>query len=244
MEEKKTQVKICGLTRQEEVKWILEENADYFGIVLFFPKSRRNNSIENAGKLLGVCRTECEKRRREDKNFTAPVSVAVTVSPTPEQVKEIEETGFDMIQIHGKLTKETLDTVSIPVIRAFSTAEMDACHQYDGCPKVAAYLFDAQSPGSGTTFDWNLIPDFWKNKRSDGGAVDGTTDGSTYCSEKKIFLAGGLNGKNVREAIAHVHPDVADVSSGVEKDDIMADGTVMKDREKIKEFIRKVRADE
>ena len=83
MKEKKTQVKICGLTRPEEVRWVVEERADYFGIVLFFTKSKRNNSIENARKLIEVCHEECEEKR-------CPVIVAVTVSPTPEQIKKIE----------------------------------------------------------------------------------------------------------------------------------------------------------
>lgn len=230
MRAKKTQVKICGLTRPEEVGWVVEERSDYFGIVLFFPKSKRNNSIENARKLIKVCHEECAERKRADEHFTPPVIVAVTVSPTPEQIKEIEDAGFDMVQIHGELSEETLDTVSIPVIRAFHAGDAEAYKKYDDCPKVAAYLFDAQSPGSGRTFDWK--------------ALDTVSGERTLPDGKKIFLAGGLHGENVREAIEHVHPDVVDVSSGVEKDAVTADGAVIKDREKINEFIRKVRTDE
>ena len=228
MRVKKTQVKICGLTRPEEVRWVVEERADYFGIVLFFPKSKRNSSIENARKLIKVCHEECAEKKRADEHFTPPVIVAVTVSPTPGQIKEIEEAGFDMLQIHGELSEETLDTVSIPVIRAFHAGDIETCKKYDGCTKISAYLFDAQSPGSGRTFDWKAL-DAVSKAMPDG---------------KLIFLAGGLHGGNVREAIEHVHPDVVDVSSGVEKDALAADGAVIKDREKIKEFIRKVRTDE
>lgn len=230
MRVKNTQVKICGLTRPEEVRWVVEERADYFGIVLFFTKSKRNNSIENARKLIKVCHEECMEKRCADADFTPPVMVAVTVSPTPEQIKEIEDAGFDMVQIHGELSEETLDAVSIPVIRAFHAGDTEACRAYDDCPKIAAYLFDAQSPGSGRTFDWN--------------ALDDISGGKTQPDGKMIFLAGGLHGGNVREAIEHVCPDVVDVSSGVEKDAVTEDGAVIKDRKKIKEFIRKVRTDE
>ncbi len=230
MKAKKTQVKICGLTRPEEVRWVVEERADYFGIVLFFTKSKRNNSIENARKLIKVCYEECAEKKRADEHFTPPVIVAVTVSPTPEKIKEIENAGFDMVQIHGELSEETLDAVSIPVIRAFHAGDTETCKKYDNCPKIAAYLFDAQSPGSGRTFDWN--------------ALDDISEGETLSDGKLIFLAGGLHDGNVREAIEHVHPDVVDVSSGVEKDSVAADGAVIKDKEKIKEFIRKVRTDE
>ena len=230
MREKSTQVKICGLTRPEEVRWVVEERTDYFGIVLFFTKSKRNNSIENARKLIEVCHEECEEKKRADEHFTPPVVVAVTVSPTPEQIKEIEDAGFDMVQIHGELSDETLNAVSIPVIRAFHAGETEACKKYDDCTKIAAYLFDAQSPGSGCTFDWN--------------ALDAVSEEKAMPDGKLIFLAGGLHGGNVREAIERVHPDVVDVSSGVEKDTVAADGAVIKDRGKIKEFIRKVRTDE
>ena len=171
-----------------------------------------------------------QEKKRADEHFVPPVVVAVTVSPTPELVKDIEDAGFDMVQIHGELSEETLDAVSIPVIRAFHAGDTEAYRAYEDCPKIAAYLFDAQSPGSGRTFDWN--------------ALDAISGEKALPDEKMIFLAGGLHGGNVREAIEHVHPDVVDVSSGVEKDAVAADGAVIKDREKIKEFIRKVRTDE
>ena len=88
MQEKRTQIKICGLTSEEEVRWVLEENVDYFGIVLFFPKSKRNISIEKAKQLIAVCR---EIHSRSDHDVVKsevqkqrPRVVAVTVSPTPE----------------------------------------------------------------------------------------------------------------------------------------------------------------
>lgn len=226
MKEKKTQIKICGLTRPEEVGWVLEENADYFGIVLFFEKSRRNNSIENAKRLLAFCHEESAKMRRKAGNITTPKAVAVTVSPTLEQIREIEDAGFDMIQIHGELSDEVLEALSLPVIRAVPASDWE----YNDSPKIAAYLFDAQSPGSGQTFDWSLL----NNVLKDGALSD----------NRLMFLAGGLNCDNVREAIQSVHPDVVDVSSSVEKTDVPDGCAVMKDREKIREFIRKVKADE
>lgn len=229
-----TKIKICGLTRPEEVRWILEEKVDYFGMVLFFPKSRRNNSMENAKKLLGVYREECVLLGQGDEDFVSPRAVAVTVSPVPEQIKEIEEAGFDMLQIHGKLSKEAYDAIHLPVIRAFNVTDMEAYERYRDCPKVAAYLFDAQNPGSGHTFDWKLLGDSIRD--------------SVSRDKKLLFLAGGLHAQNVREAIRTVHPDVVDVSSGVEvktETGSTAGGTVVfKDREKIREFVRKVETDE
>lgn len=78
---------------------------------------------------------------------------------------------------------------------------------------VGEYLiFDSPKPGSGKTFDWSTIPK----------------------DSPPFFLAGGLNPENVKEAIEQVNPFAVDVSSGVETNGI-------KDPEKIKDFIRRVR---
>ena len=58
--------------------------------MLFFPKSKRNLSLECAKKLIA-------------KLPAGVVSVAVTVSPTKEQVEAVVEAGFLAIQIHGKI---------------------------------------------------------------------------------------------------------------------------------------------
>ena len=56
----------------------------------------------------------------------------------------------------------------------------------------------------------------------------------TYCIEKAVFLAGGLNTENVETAIKTVQPYCVDVSSGVETDGF-------KDEKKIRNIIEKVR---
>ena len=195
------EIKICGLTSVEEAEWVLEEQVDYAGIVLFFPKSKRNLELSQAKEILKVL-------HREKKIKT----VAVAVSPTAEQVEDIQEAGFDRIQIHGILSKEAFDRIQIPMIRAFNGLDRELYEKFHNCHKVEAYLFDAQIPGSGETFDWNILEQIPRD-------------------EKLFFLAGGLNPDNIEEAVR------MDVSSGVE----IAPDIVGKDREKIREFVRKVR---
>ena len=79
-------------------------------------------------------------------------------------------------------------------------------------------MFDAQEPGSGKTFDWKLVTDIPRD-------------------EKLFLLAGGLHPDNVAEAIAAIHPDGVDVSSGVEFTDKPG-----KDAKKIKQFVDNVHA--
>lgn len=216
-----TGIKICGLTSKEEVGWILEEYTEYFGIVVFYPKSRRNMSVGEAGKLIDFFHHEWEKRIQEQPNGSGrPQAVAVTVSPTVSQLKEIENAGFDLIQIHGNLTEEVFSEAVVPIIRAFNGNDKEELARYKQSQKIVAYLFDAASPGSGKTFDWTALKEIERG-------------------DKPLFLAGGLHAGNVREAIEAVRPDVVDVSSGVEKD---IGSLVGKDREKIREFVRNVRS--
>lgn len=206
-----TKIKICGLFSPDEAAWVAEEQADYGGIVLFYPKSRRNRTVAQAKEILRVL--------QQGKTLSgAPIqAVAVTVSPTPEQVREIQAAGFDRIQIHGELSKASFDAIDIPILRAFNGLDREAYERFHSCGKVEAYLFDAGKPGSGRTFDWERLRQFPRD-------------------EKPLFLAGGLHPANVAQAIREVAPDAVDVSSGVEKD--TKDG---KDREKIRAFVNAVR---
>ena len=83
-------IKICGITSEEEIRYIAKAGIDYAGFVLFFPKSKRNLSLECAKNLIA-------------KLPAGVVSVAVTVSPTKEQVEAVVEAGFLAIQIHGEI---------------------------------------------------------------------------------------------------------------------------------------------
>ncbi|WP_243100511.1 hypothetical protein [Roseburia sp. AM59-24XD] len=51
-----TKFKICGLTTCQEAEWVSEAQADYAGMVLFFPKSKRNISVTQAEKIIQHCR--------------------------------------------------------------------------------------------------------------------------------------------------------------------------------------------
>lgn len=230
-------IKICGLTSVEEAEWIVEERVDYAGIVVFYPKSHRNMTIPQAKELLPVLRQGTALSGEPIR------TVAVTVSPTPEQVNEIQAAGFDRIQVHGVLSKESFDAIRIPMIRAFNGFDKEAYEKFHHCEKVEAYLFDAGKPGSGQTFDWDVLRQLPRD-------------------EKPIFLAGGLSADNIRQAIREVTPDVVDVSSGVERDVPSVSKKIVsgiagenvddkaqqeeparigKDREKIRAFVKEVR---
>lgn len=179
-------IKICGLREPSEAAYLNRNRVDMAGMVLFFPKSKRNISITQAGAIMEALDPEIR-------------TVAVTVSPTPEQALEIQEAGFDMIQIHGILDPEVLRSTEIPVIRAFNVDNMNEAALLRNNSRIRAFLFDAQTPGSGKTFDWTLIREL-------------------PTGDKPVILAGGLNPTNVGAAVERLSPYAVDVSSGVEKD--------------------------
>jgi phosphoribosylanthranilate isomerase len=194
-----TKIKICGITKIEEVKMLIDNQVTYAGMVIFYSKSKRNNTIENAKLLLEKLKASSIK------------TVAVTVAPTMEEIKKIQELGFHYIQIHGELSKEAFDEIKIPIFRAFNVTDLDKYELYHSCPKVQGYVFDAAIPGSGKTFDWSILDKISRD-------------------EKLFILAGGLNKDNIEEAIKRLRPDVVDVSTGVE-------GEAGKEASKIKEFV-------
>lgn len=199
-----TKIKICGITCREDVEILNDFLPEYAGFVMFFPKSRRNISAQTAVSLLSLL----DKRIK---------TVAVTVCPTAQQVSEIAECGFDFIQMHGEVESAVIDNSPIPVFKAFNVSDVDNVSIFAKNQKVCGYVFDAASPGSGKTFEWDIL----KNISHD---------------DKLYVLAGGLDCKNVTDAIEILNPDIVDVSSGVENE-----SKTGKSREKTAEFVRTVR---
>lgn len=203
-----TKVKICGLTSPAEARYLNENHVDFAGMVLFFPKSKRNISIEQAMKIMAALDASIKR-------------VAVVVSPSIEQVRQIEAAGFDYVQIHGEIPEtetEAEAAIAIPILKAFNVSDMGSYEKYHNDSRIAGYVFDAIEPGSGKTFDWKLVDNIPRD-------------------EKLLLLAGGLNPDNVRMAIEAVHPDGVDVSSGVENDDKAG-----KNPEKIHDFVAAVKS--
>lgn len=197
-------IKVCGLTDVREAEYLNRNRVDFAGFVLFYPKSRRNIGISRAKEIMGTLEPGIK-------------TVAVVVSPQADEIRQIEEAGFDYVQIHGALSEAVLKGSGIPILKAFNIQDMEQYASYRNCSRIAGYVFDAQEPGSGKAFDWRLL----KKLPRDG---------------RLFLLAGGLNAENVGAAVAFVEPDGVDVSSGVEYAERAG-----KDGEKIDAFVRNAR---
>ncbi len=204
-------VKICGLTRPEDIEAVNEAGADYAGFV-FYEKSRRCVDFDKAGDLL---------KRLDD----GIMSVAVCVSPGMELLKRLEATGFDLIQIHGAADVQILDNIDTPVWQAVNLSGVNDLETLMSHPRICGYLIDGAEYGSGRTFGW---------ESEDPNTAQSVSFIRESIGGRLFILAGGLTPDNVCAGISLFSPDVVDVSSGVESDGL-------KDRDKIIQFISEVR---
>lgn len=212
----RTRVKICGITRQEDLLAAARAGADAVGLVLY-PGSKRFVDIARAAEL-----------RR-----AAPPWVTVTVllvNAEPDFVREvIGAVRPHLLQFHGDETPDDCDRHDFPYMRAFrvgapgldsAAGVAQACSGYR---RAAAWLFDSYSPGyggSGVSFDRALLAEL--------PAQDA----------RPIVLSGGLTTDTVGDAVRALRPWGVDVSSGVE------DAPGVKSHAKIHAFIDAVaRAD-
>ena len=188
-----TKIKICGLTRTEDIEMVNEFLPDYIGFV--FAKSRRQVSAEQAKEL-------------KNKLRPAIKAVGVFVNEKPENIAEIANQGIiDLIQIHGdedaaycaQLRKLTQAPI-IKVVRVEREDDLAGIEEFD----CDYYLFDTLSSkeygGTGKAFDHSLL----YNKEI----------------KKPFFVAGGLNQDNVAAVIEVIKPFGVDTSGGVETDGI------------------------
>ena len=215
-------MKICGLTSEADAGLLIKYGADYGGVVVFYPKSKRDVTIKEAKIIVDILKKSDIK------------AVAVTVSPTVEQLYKIQEAGFDYIQIHGTVTEDVYKQCKLPILRAFNVSDLDKLNEYEAKDKIKGYVFDSKTPGSGKTFDWSLLDNIRQRQKTDV-----SKDVSHKKNKKMIFLAGGIDETNVKRAISQVAPDVIDLSSAVEK--TSEDGTFHgKDPEKIRTIVTMV----
>lgn len=128
-------VKICGIKSAEDIKIVNVCKPDFAGFVMFFPKSKRNISPETAKSLIETL----------DKNV---LSVAVTVSPTLEQVKTAYDCGFDYIQIHGEVEEDVLSNPYLKVIRAFNVSDLEKFDEYRINQNIVGYVLMHTNPAA------------------------------------------------------------------------------------------------
>jgi len=180
-------IKICGLTRAEDVAALENLGVDFAGFI-FAPSSPRFLAPENAAELLPLLPRGIRR-------------VGVFLDADPETVRVLSRRlHLDFLQFHGSESPAYCRGFGLPFFKAFRVRgplDPDRMKAY----RAEAVLLDAYHRGvpggTGETFDWSL-------------AQEAGTAGI------RVVLAGGLNPQNVAAAVRTVRPWAVDVSSGVE----------------------------
>lgn len=192
-------VKICGVTRVEDVAAAVEAGADMVGLN-FYPKSRRYVSTEAARPLAravpaGVWR------------------VGVFVNADRDEIEHVREAlDLTAVQLHGDEPPELLAGWPCPVIRAHRVVDPSDVDQALAGPQPDYILCEGKAGGgyggAGETFDWT-----WARP----------------LPSDRLFVAGGLEPGNVADAVRTLRPFAVDVASGVESTAGIKDSTKMRE---------------
>lgn len=198
-------VKICGITRMEDLHAACNAGADALGFV-FYANSPRNLEMARAAELVQAMPPFVQ-------------SVGLFVNADPAFVRQVlNAVPLDLLQFHGDETSQKFhgdetsqngrNDETPEYCRQFDRPYLKAIRVKPGIDllKYAADFADARAllldayvagvpGGTGERFDWSLIP---------------------VNLPKQIVLSGGLNPDNVAEAVNTVQPWAVDVSSGVE----------------------------
>jgi phosphoribosylanthranilate isomerase len=188
-----TAVKICGLTRPQDVAAASDLGAAYVGFNCSVASPRR----VDLGLAAALVRESGAAKR-----------VGIFIDESPDDIlRAIDLLSLDLLQFHRDLRAVDLEH-GLPVIAV--------CHVSGGAAKwpdppllarCRAMLFDTAHPskpgGPGEKFDWGLL--------------------ERLSVPVERWIAGGLRADNVSEAITRTRPDVVDVASGVEASPGMKD---------------------
>ena len=181
--------KLCGLTTIDAVKAAVNNHVSIGGLI-FAPKSPRFVSDEKAQTFV-----------KEFKGQIRFAGVFVDAS-IDEMVNKVNNIGLDYLQLHGNESLATIKTLKelLPntgIIKAFNIknlSDFDKVNEY--LPFVNLIILDSSNPGSGTSFDWSLIP----------ASLD----------KSKCLLSGGIGPDNVEKALSYGFAGL-DLNSKLEK---------------------------
>lgn len=222
----RTRIKICGLTREQDVDAVVAAGADAVGFVLY-PQSPRYVSAQRAAELA-----------RRLPAFVTPVllfvnaniaEIAAACALVPGATLQFhgDESALDCRTAAAQAARPYLRAARIPL--GAQAAAFDLVKYAATFSEAQAILLDAHVEGyggGGKAFHWSLLP----------------PNVSAH-----LVLSGGLSAANVGDGIAQLRPRcktlAVDTSSGVEAVD--AHGQPLKgikDTEKINQFVAAVRA--
>ena len=121
-------------------------------------------------------------------------AVGVFVNEHPQDVAKLLQNGIiDIAQLHGDEDEDYITQLRLltdkPIIKAFRVETVNDIKTAE--QSTADYILLDSGAGTGTVFDWGLVKSI----------------------KRPYFLAGGLDARNVEDAVKVLHPFAVDVSS-------------------------------
>lgn len=182
----RTRIKVCGITREEDVRSATDLGVDALGFV-FYPPSPRYLTAEHAMELV-----------LDVPPFVTTVGLFVNAEAAAVS-SLLDKVPLQLLQFHGDEDAAYCRQFGRPYIKAARMRPgFDLLEYAASFPDACGLLLDAYTEGfggAGQVFDWRLIPDKLP---------------------LPVVLSGGLAAANIEAAIRAVRPWAVDVSSGVE----------------------------
>lgn len=187
-------VKICGITRSEDACAAAEEGADMLGFI-FSDGSKRCVQSDTAEVIIDRIREIYDKEQ-------CPLFIGVITNPLSFEGKEaielVHKGVLDGIQYHGCTADEALPGYS--AVRMNDSEEVNIVRDMlqNGRVRVLADAYKKGVPG--------------------GTGISVSEDITMKISSMEpVWLAGGITPVNVAEIIKKFHPELIDISSGIEE---------------------------
>ena len=188
-------IKVCGIRNIDTLICCEKNKVNFFGMI-FYPKSPRNISIENAGIL---------QKRSEDLKING---VGVFVNKNINELEKIIKTiNLRFVQLHGSEDESYIQNIKnsgVNVIKSIPIYDKNDLINIDRYKSADYYLFDYKPledelpGGNSKSFDWNILKYLKTNK--------------------PWFLSGGVNINNIEQILYDIYPFGIDLSSGAEKE--------------------------
>ncbi len=188
-------VKICGIKNKETLLCCEKNNIDFFGMI-FYEKSPRNISIQNAKFL----KSEAKKLNING----VGVFVNKSINDIIFYIKELE---LKFVQLHGEESNEYIKNIkklNVKIIKKISIKDKSDLNKILNYSDADYFLFDYKPlknelpGGNSKKFNWDIVKKLNINK--------------------PWFLSGGVNLHNIQLIKREINPHGVDLSSGVEKD--------------------------
>ena len=186
----RTRVKVCGMTRSEDVQYAVACGVDALGFILHADSPRLIN-IDMAARI--------------SRQVPALVNVVgVFVNASHDFILSCrEKIGLDLVQLHGEESPTFAESLGVPYIKAVRAKSKEqvisTCEQYSSARAILLDPFvKGQHGGTGQL----LSEDVWPDKDL----------------EIPLILAGGLSANNIKGRLDRLRPFAVDINSGVELD--------------------------